>query len=89
MVTMYMHVQYQISRINRFWVRAESVATNCPTKMGADCRRGGAINCTCDYFDSYPCLNCLYIYIHCRKCKKKTLIIFVHYVILFILATYL
>ena len=54
MVTRYVHVLYQISRVSRFCLRTKSVATNCPPKMRADCRRGGAINRTCDYFSSYP-----------------------------------
>ena len=33
-VTRYVHVPYQISRISCFWVGAESVATNCPPKWG-------------------------------------------------------
>ena len=49
MVTRYVHVLYQISRVSRFWVRAKSAAANCPTKMGADCRRGGVISRTRGY----------------------------------------
>ena len=54
MVPRCVHVQYEISGVNCFWVGAKSVATNCSAKMGADCRRGGVINRSCDYFDSYP-----------------------------------
>ena len=51
-VTRYM--LYQISGVTHFWVRAKSVMTNCPSKMGADCCRGGAIDRGHDYLNSYP-----------------------------------
>ena len=54
MVKRCVHMIDQISKVIRFWVRAKYVAANCPTKMLADCCRGGAINRTCGYSDSYP-----------------------------------
>ena len=53
MITRYVHVLYQISRDSRFWVRAKSAVANCPTKMGADCCRGGVISRIYDNFNIY------------------------------------
>ena len=56
MVTKYVHMLYRISRVSRFWQEQKQKfrMANCPTKMEADCGRGGAINHTCDYFNSKP-----------------------------------
>ena len=43
MVTRYVHVLYQISRVSHLWVRAKITAAICPTKMGAHSRRGWGI----------------------------------------------
>ena len=53
MVTRYVHVLYEISRVGCYWVRAKSAVANCPTKMGADCCRGGVISRTYNNFNIY------------------------------------
>ena len=50
---LYFWVRAKFLGESRFWVRAKSAEANCPTKMGADCCRGGVISRIYDNLNIY------------------------------------